>query len=564
MKLSEEIRLAVSDHGHGCVCRACMARYCRAGRGLDKILLWRLIAAGALFVAAIAASRILPWASVALGAASVLIAGYDVLLRAAVGVAHGRFDERLLMSLAILAALALGEACEGAAGMLLLRAGELTRCLAVERARERVGAMTGGNAPLELPSGPEDGVSRAEETLTHFARVYTPVVLGISVVIAALMPLAWHTTAAEGVRRALVFMAVACPCAAVLAVPLAYAVGMGGAARHGVLYKNAAAVDAAARPGVILFEKRAALEGEGLRVTSVKCGAMDAEVFLRIAAHAGAYADDPISRAIRAAYQGTIYIELVRQFREEPDGVAVKVDGVDILLGSEAFVRSHGVDPGVDTSGEKCVYLAIDERYAGRITFGSVAREGAAQAVALLWERGRRLALMTEDSPAAAEIFARTAGLQKNYAGRGPAERAAQVRQLCGREDRHGIMFVGSAETDGESLRAADVGVALCGVSSPAALDTGDVILEGGDPMKLVAAVEGAGHIAAVARQCVLFPVAVKLVILLMYMLNVCPLWLAVFADTGTALLTCLNALRAQSIREAIPPAGTEHVPEAE
>lgn len=389
--------------------------------------------------------------------------------------------------------------------------------------------------------------------MSHFARIYTPAVLAAAVVMAAALPVALQSTVREGIYRALVLLVIACPCAIVLSVPLAYYTGIGGAARGGILFTGSAAVENAASVSGAVFEKAGALEGEGLRVLAVKSERMDADTLLRIAAHACAYSDGRYAESIKAAYQDTIYIELIQSFQQDPgQGITVEVDGVSILLGLESFVRDHGIDPGEDVSDELCAYLAIDGQYAGRIMFGSAVKPGAAEAVRrLTWDADRPVVMLAEDPPAAAEKFARSAGIARSYGGADPAKRLELLRTIKEGLDKKGsLLFVGSAETDADCLREADLGLAMNGEGSDAALASADIVVMDDSLSGIAAAMAAARRVRAIQRQNLIAVLAFKLIILLLDILGVCPLWLAVLSDAGVALGAILNTLRALSLPE--------------
>jgi Cd2+/Zn2+-exporting ATPase len=490
-----------------------------------------------------------------------LAAGYDVFISAVANVIHKRlFDESLLMSIVAVASVIIGEASEGASVMILYQLGELFQGYAVAKVRRNIEGLMENRSPetnavLSDVRSDKGEKGKTEEFITHFAHIYTPVVLGIAVVIAIVSPLLLHTTVVEGIYRALVLMVIACPCAIVISVPLSYFAGIGGATRQGILFKSTCAMDAVSRTSAVVFDKTGALEDEGLRVVSVKSDRMDAEVLLRIAAHACAYSDGVYAESVKAAYQGVIYIELIQSFQQEKGrGITVEVDGVQIILGREDFVRERGVSPGADATEELSAYLAINGEYAGRILFGSVAKPDVSGAVTVLrWDSDRQVAMITDDTPAATEKFARAVGIEQFYAQAG--DKVAVVRDIRNRQMKRGnLVFVGNAETDGACIREADIGVSLHGANSDEAIAAADVVIMDGSPAKVVTALEAAKRTRSIVWQNIIFALAFKVIILVLDMFGSCPLWLAVFADVGVALLAVLNSLRALLYKESVLP----------
>ncbi|MCD7844437.1 MAG: HAD family hydrolase [Oscillospiraceae bacterium] len=565
MGFLREIRQAVSGHGHDCTCDSCMEEHHHDHHGFDTVMVWRLAAAAVLFIAGEVAEGPLPALSLVFFILSILCAGYDLFISAAANIFQRRlFDETLLMSVVAVAACVIGEAGEGASVVILFQLGELFQGYAVAKVRHSIEGLMENRSPeasavLADVRSDKGQRGRTEEFITQFARVYTPVVLGIAVAIAIFSPLVLDLTVSEGIHRALVMLVIACPCAIVISVPLTYFAGIGGATRQGILFKSACAMDDVARTQAVVFDKTGALEGEGLRVVSVKSDRMDAEVLLRIAAHACAYSSSVYAEGIKASYQGVIYIELIQSFRQEEEGfgITVEVDGVRITLGLLDFMRAQGAEPGAEALPEEdCVYLAVDGQYAGRILLGSVAKADAQGTVTVLsWAKNREIALITDDSRAASEKFARQVGIDEFYPDCHPSDKVALVKEIQNRQVKRGtLMFVGDAETDGDCIRQADVGVSLNGADSDAAIQAADVVIMDNAPSRVVTAMEAARHTRSIVWQNIVFALAFKVVILVLDMFGSCPLWLAVFADVGVALLAVLNSLRAFLVKDTVLP----------
>ncbi|MCD7749263.1 MAG: HAD-IC family P-type ATPase [Oscillospiraceae bacterium] len=565
MGFLREIKQAVSGHGHDCTCDSCMEEHHHEHHGFDTVMVWRLVAAAVLFIGGEVAEGTLPTVSLILFIVAILCAGYDLFIGAVANIFQRKlFDETLLMSIVAIAACIIGEAGEGASVMILFQLGELFQGYAVAKVRRNIEGLMENRSPeasavLADVRADKGRKGRTEEFITHFSRVYTPVVLGIALIIAIVSPLIMDITVAEGVHRALVLLVIACPCAIVISVPLTYFAGIGGATRQGILFKNTCAMDDVARTQAVVFDKTGALEGEGLRVVSIKSDKMDADVFLRIAAHACAYSSSIYAEGIKASYQGVIYIELIQSFhqQEEGFGITVEVDGVSITLGLLDFMRDHGADPGLDALPEDyCVYLAIDGQYAGRILLGSVAKSDAYGTVTILsWAKDREIAMITDDSRAASEKFARQVGIDEFYPECHPSDKVALVKEIQNRQVKKGtLMFVGDAETDGDCIRQADVGVSMNGADSDAAIQAADVVIMDNSPSKVVTAMEAARHTRSIVWQNIVFALTFKVIILVLDMFGSCPLWLAVFADVGVALLAVLNSLRAFLLKDTVLP----------
>ena len=551
MGLFREINNAVSGHGHGCGCVDCLEAYnSKDVRGLDRTLLWRVVFSIVLFAAAWITVGLSAAASLLLAVASILCAGYDRLVRMfVVSIREKRFDEEFLMGLVVVAAVAIGRHLEAAAGMILLQLSALLSTMTAETVRRRREALSDGSSSERCP---DRGEARFAEFIRRFSRFYTPTILLIAVVLAIVIPIFLHTTIREGVYRALILLVIACPCSLIVAASLTYLAGSGCAAAQGIDVKSSRSLDDLSRVSAVLFDQKTALEGEGMRVISVRSDRMDADTLLRIAAHACAYSDGVYAESIKAAYHDTIYIELIQSFTQEPGrGITVEVDGVSIILGVEDFVLEHGLDIGADAVSEPSVYLGIDGQYAGRILLGPVAQpQTSAVMQALSWDKDRQVVMLTEEPPAAAERFARLVGVGQYYTDCTPEKKAETVRDLADRARRNTTtLCVGDPAKDPDAFAAAGVGFAPSGSVSAAAADAS---AGGSLPVAVLRAIETAKRTRTILRQSVIGILAFKILVLVLDMFGVCPLWVAVFADAGMALAASVCALRALAPREML------------
>ena len=550
MGLFREISSAVSGHGHGCSCYACLDAYNgKDSRGVDRTLLWRCVAAAVMFAAACIAGASAAKASLLLAVASILCAGYDRLIRSfAVCIREKRLDEELLMGLVVIAAVAIGRPLEAAAGMILMQLAALFESYIAETARRRLAVLADDTA---APSSEPDRKARAEEFISRFSRFYTPIVLCIAVVIAVITPLVFHATVREGVYRALILLVIACPCSLISAIAFTYLAGIGSAAELGTTVRDSRTMDALSRVSAVVFDQKSALQGDGLRVISIKSDRMDADTLLRIAAHACAYSEGLYAESIKSAYHDTIYIELIQSFQQELGrGITVEVDGVSIILGTEDFVKEHGVDPGFDALPEPCAYLAIDGKYAGRILLGPVAKPLTGEAIAALsWDADRKITMLTEEPASAAEKFARLVGVGQYYANCTPQSKAdilLNLKERCRQSDT--LLFAGDPATDPACFSAADIAFAA---ASGGNASNSDAFSTESAPVAIVHAIETAKRTRSIMRQSVFGILVFKVLILVLDMFGICPLWLAIFADAGMALAAAICALR------ALPPKDT-------
>lgn len=404
---------------------------------------------------------------------------------------------------------------------------------------------------LEMVQAESTKRGKTEKFITKFARIYTPIVLALAVILAVVIPLATELTFIDSIQRALVFLVIACPCALVISVPLAYFAGIGGASKLGILFKNSAAMDAIAKTKAVVFDKDGTLTTGGLRVASVKSDRMDAEMLLKIAAHAEAYSATPAAKAIVAAYDGNIYLELIDKFVEYPDGVTVTVNNIQISLGTQEFMELRGIDLGEEAGIQNAVYMSIADQYAGRLLLSDAIREDSADAVRELeFAGGEHVAMLTGDSKEASDALAKAVGIDEYYADCLPMDKIAKVKDIKSRVGTKGtLIFVGDSISDIPAIDAADVGIAMGGLGSEAAIEAADVVIIDDKPTKVATAIYAAKSTRSIVFQNVIFILFIKVLVLVLGAFGISPLWFAVFADVGVALAAVLNSMRAFYIR---------------
>ena len=396
---------------------------------------------------------------------------------------------------------------------------------------------------LELMESATEGKSKTESLITRFARYYTPCVVVAAVVLALVPPCFDGGQFAKWITRALNFLVVSCPCALVISVPLSFFGGMGAVSRAGMIAKGGIALENLARADTAVFDKTGTLTTGELSVTQVLSQGMEQEKLLGLAAGAESASHHPIARAIvRAAGQVP---EQVEDIREIPGrGIHAVVDGHEVYAGNQLLMEDNGFTPEMLEHGGTVVYLAVDGAYAGCILLADTVKPGAKQALAELGALGvRRTVMLTGDREAAAATVAGDLGLTHWYSGLLPQDKVEKVRTL--RQPGQFLIFVGDGVNDAPVLALADVGVAMGGVGSDAAVEAADLVLLKDDLRGLPRAVRIARKTMAVAKQNIAFALAVKFVVLALSVVGLASMWLAVFADVGVAVLAILNATRA-------------------
>ena len=394
--------------------------------------------------------------------------------------------------------------------------------------------------------------SKSETFITRFARIYTPVVVFAALALAVLPPLcSGHFAAAFPVwlYRALMFLVVSCPCALVISVPLTFFGGIGGASRQGILVKGANYMDVLAKVGTVVFDKTGTLTHGQFAVEAVHPEACDERHLLHLAAHVEHFSTHPIGAALRDAFpdEATDGCRVTDVEEVAGQGIRARVGDVMVCVGNSRMMDAIGAQWHDCTHVGTIIHVAIDGVYAGHIVINDRIKEDSAEAVAQLGQLGvSRTVMLTGDRREVASDVARRLGLSDYHAQLLPADKVQQVERLLG-ERREGeyLAFVGDGINDAPVLARADVGIAMGGLGSDAAIEAADVVLMDDHPSKIAMAIQIARRTIRIARQNVWFAIGVKVAVLLLATFGLATMWMAVFADVGVTVLAVLNAMRA-------------------
>ena len=396
---------------------------------------------------------------------------------------------------------------------------------------------------LDLMESATEGKSATESLITRFARYYTPCVVAGAVILALLPPFFDGWQFAKWITRALNFLVVSCPCALVISVPLSFFGGMGAVSRAGMIAKGGVALENLAKAKVAVFDKTGTLTTGTFAVTQVRTAGMERDQLLRLVAGAESASSHPIARAIVAAAGARE--TRVENLKEIPGrGISAVVEGHQVFAGNRLLMEESGFTPEEVQAGGTAVYAAVDGRYAGCILLEDTVKPGAREALAELDTLGiRETVMLTGDREHAAASVAKRLGLTRWFAGLLPQDKVERVRELQKSGDT--LIFVGDGVNDAPVLALAGVGVAMGGIGSDAAVEASDLVLLKDDLRSLPKAIHISRKTMAVARQNIVFALAVKFAVLLLSIFGIATMWLAVFADVGVAVLAILNATRA-------------------
>jgi len=402
---------------------------------------------------------------------------------------------------------------------------------------------------LKLVEGAVARKAPIEQFFTAFSRYYTPLVVFGALALAVIPPLITGEAFSGWVYRALVLLVISCPCALVISIPLGYFGGIGKASRRGILVKGARFLDALADLHTVVFDKTGTLTKGVFRVTQLAArDGFSEEELLLLAAHAEAFSSHPIARSIREAYGKEVRLDAVSNYQEIAGyGVSALVDEKRVLVGNDRLLHKEGVPHDICDLGGTAVYVVVNGSLVGHIVISDEVKPDAKEAVARLRELGvKRVVMLTGDGEPEARRVAQNLDLDAYFAEMLPEDKVAKVEELVsslGRRQK--LAFVGDGINDAPVIARADVGVAMGGLGSEAAIELADVVLMEDKPSKLAAAVEIAARTGRIVRENVTFALGMKAFFLLLGVLGVATMWEAVFADVGVALITIFNAARA-------------------
>ena len=404
---------------------------------------------------------------------------------------------------------------------------------------------------LELIEHSANSKSRREALVTRFAKVYTPVVVALAVLL-AVIPSLVDGNWLEWIRRALIFLVISCPCALVISVPLSFFGGIGCASKHGILIKGSTYLEALADTSTVVMDKTGTVTEGSFSVTGVEPIGISGADLITLAAAAECYSSHPIALSLRKACKSLPDRRLVTNVRELTGrGIEANVCGRRVLVGNAALMTSNGITPKTPTEHATIVHVAADGIYGGYIVIDDRIKDGAKQAVSDLYRLGvESTVMLTGDGKRTAQAVATALGVNNVYSELLPSDKVIAVEELLRQKHTGTLLFVGDGINDAPVLARSDVGIAMGALGSDAAVEAADVVLMDDDVRKLPLAIEISQHTVGIAKQNIAFSLTVKFVIMLLGALGIAGMWLAVFADVGVLILAVLNATRTLRINE--------------
>ena len=419
---------------------------------------------------------------------------------------------------------------------------------ALEIRVDKIFADSTASKILEMVEHASDKKASSEKFITRFARVYTPIVVCAAVIVAVIPALIGWMTWNASLYSALCFLAISCPCALVISVPLSFFAGIGRASRDGILVKGGNHLETLAQAEIVAFDKTGTLTAGKFSVyRTIPADGMNEEGLLQIAAVAESRSNHPIAQSICSAWCGKSLPE-PENFQEHAGfGLTATLNGKKIIAGKAAHLRNAGIEPTeIIEDAATVIYVAKDNRYLGAILLRDEPKADAGEAVSTLKSLGiKKTAMLSGDSQAVAIQIGRELGLDSAIGQLLPQEKLAELEHLRSELTPKGkLLYAGDGINDTPVLAAADIGIAMGGLGADAAIETADVIIMGDEPSKIASAIHIARKTQRIAVENIVFSIALKSIVMLLSVFGLVELWAAVFADVGVCMLCVLNTLR--------------------
>lgn len=399
---------------------------------------------------------------------------------------------------------------------------------------------------LELVENASKNKSKAENFITKFAKIYTPAVV-LGAVLLVVIPLMFGGVFSVWFQRALTFLVISCPCAIVISVPLGFFAGIGGASRVGILVKGSAYVEALSRPYAVVFDKTGTLTKGSFVVTEFDSVGISKEELIEISAKAEAYSNHPIALSIKKAYGKPIENHEISDVEEiAGNGVKVLLNGEEILVGNLKLMEKFGVTCNVSNAVGTVVYVAKNRIFVGYIVISDELKDDSAEGVKVLKKLCDKVVMLSGDGFSAVQNVAQKLGIEDFYAQLLPENKVEKLEEIIVEKHRKkSVIFVGDGINDAPVLMRADIGIAMGGLGSDAAIEAADVVIMDDKISKVSLAIKLSKRTMTIVFQNIIFALGVKALFLICGALGFVTMWGAVFADVGVTLIAVLNSLRA-------------------
>ena len=402
---------------------------------------------------------------------------------------------------------------------------------------------------LDLVENASNKKSKSENFITKFAKIYTPTVVGIAILLAIIPPflLKWGSFS-EWLERALTFLVVSCPCALVISIPLGFFGGIGGASRKGILIKGSNYLELLSKTDIFVFDKTGTLTEGVFEVQKINPVDISEEEILKIAAYAESYSNHPISASIKKAYQKEINQKIIEKTEEiSGKGIISQIENKTVVIGNNKIMQEKGIEYKECNDIGTILYVAINNKFEGSIVIADKIKEDAKQTIQGLKRNNvSKTVMLTGDKKEIAEKVAKQIEIDEVYTDLLPDQKVEKVEELMKQKTEKGkLAFVGDGINDAPVLAISDIGIAMGGLGSDAAIEAADIVIMNDKPSKILEAIKISNKTMRIVKQNIIFAISVKILVLILGACGIATMWEAVFADVGVSFIAILNSLRA-------------------
>ena len=406
---------------------------------------------------------------------------------------------------------------------------------------------------LDLVENASSRKSKSENFISKFAKYYTPIVVIIAILLAFIPPLVLDTNFKTWIYRALSFLVVSCPCALVISIPLSFFGGIGASSKIGVLVKGSNYLEALANTEIVVCDKTGTLTEGIFKVQKVNAIDYSKEDLLKYTSYAENYSNHPIALSIKEAYGKDINEKIVTKTKElKGKGIIAKVESKEVLVGNEKLMEEYNIDYKKSNDIGTVIYIAIDNKYAGSIIISDKIKDDAYKAVKEFRRNNvQKIVMLTGDREEISKNVSKKLKLDKYYAELLPQDKVKKVESLMQEKSIDGkLVFIGDGINDAPVLALSDIGVAMGGLGSDAAIEAADIVIMTDEPSKLANAIKISKKTMQIVKENIVFAITVKILVLLLSSIGATTLWCAVFADVGVSVIAIINALRILKVKE--------------
>lgn len=405
---------------------------------------------------------------------------------------------------------------------------------------------------LDLVENASSKKTKTENFITKFAKIYTPVVVLAALFLAILPPLIFGSNFLVWINRALTFLVISCPCALVISVPLGFFAGIGGASKCGILVKGSSYLELLSKPETIVFDKTGTLTQGCFKVVKiVQQEDTTKEELLELTAYAESYSNHPIALSIKKAYAKNIDKNKISEISEiAGNGVRAEINGCSILVGNENLLKNHNISYQKANEAGTIVYTTKNNKFLGYIVISDELKEDAQKAILELKKLKLQTVMLTGDTEESGLAVAKELNIDKAYTQLLPIDKVDKIEDIIEQKTKNkSVIFVGDGINDAPVLTRADVGIAMGGLGSDAAIEAADVVIMDDKPTKVATAIKIAKQTLTIVKENIAFALGIKVLFLILGAFGFVTMWGAVFADVGVTLIAVLNSIRALKIK---------------